>query len=141
MESVEVTELGRVNITTLMLKQILDQNLLDPQKNMVMANRILTVQIRVRDMITSLFFEMDRVRAEDGAHRRPDIEITGDMQTLLSLVLGANPLPAIWKRKLSFRPRRWKGWLYALRFLLLIQLSSPPVYLRWLLSSKQAQRS
>lgn len=140
MESVEVTELGKSNIITLMIKQIMDRNLLDPRKRQVMMNRVLTVQIRVRQMLTTVFFESNRVRAEDGAHGSPDVEIQGDMQTLLDLALGASAFREILKRRLKVRPRRWRGWLYGLRLLVLMQLSYPPLLLRWLTGMKNKQK-
>lgn len=139
MESVEVAELGRASIITLMVKQIMDRNLVDPMKRKVMRNRVLTVHIRVREMLTTVFFESDRVRAEDGAHGKPDMEIRGDMQTLLALALGANPLRQILKRRLRIRLKRWRGWVYGLRLLLLMQLGDPPGYLRWMADKKAKQ--
>ena len=125
MEAVEVLELGRASILTLMVKQILDRNLQDPKKRELMGNRILTVRIRVRRMLTTLFFEASRIRAEDGAHGRPNIEISGELQSLLSIALGVHPLKAILKRRLRVRLRGWRGRLYALRFLPVRQLSAP----------------
>jgi hypothetical protein len=137
MESVDVGECGRVSIVTLMLKQILDRNLRDPRKRNVMKNRVLTVQIRVRKMLTTLFFEADRIRAEEGAHGKPDMELEGDMPTLLSIALGGSPVRAVLRRKLRLRLRRFRGWWYGLRFLLLMQLGQPPVYLRWLMERER----
>lgn len=122
MVEVEVQDLGRSSILTLMVKQILDRNLGSPAKSGLMRNRLLTVRIRVSRMTTSLFFEASRIRAEDGAHGRPDIEISGDMSSLLSVALGASPLKALLRRRLRIRLRGWKGWLYALRFLSLMQI-------------------
>lgn len=132
MESVEVVELGESSILTLMLKQILDRNLQDLQKSRVMQDRVLTVRVRARQMKTTLFFEANRVRAEDGEHGRPDIEIAGDLSVLLSLVLGASPLRAVLARRLRVRLRRWKGWLHGLRLIPMMQLGRPPAYLRLL---------
>jgi len=132
METVEVVELGKASIITLMIKQVLDQNLLQPQKKSLMRERILTVHLRVREMLTTLFFEATRIRAEDGVHGKPDLEISGDMQSLLAIALGANPVRELWRRRLRIRPRRWRGILYAPRLLVLMQLGSPPAYLRWL---------
>lgn len=78
-----------------------------------------------RRMLTTLFFEASRIRAEDGAHGRPNIEISGELQSLLSIALGVHPLKAILKRRLRVRLRGWRGRLYALRFLSLRQLSAP----------------
>jgi hypothetical protein len=132
METVEVRESGKASIITLMIKQIMDRNLLDPQKRNLMRNRSLTVHIRVREMFTTVFFESTRVRAEDGVHGRPDIEIWGDMQSLLAIALGASPFRQLWKRRLGIRPRRWRGLLHGLRLLALMQLGPLPAYLRWL---------
>lgn len=132
MESVEVVELGESSILTLMLKQILDRNLQDLQKSRVMQDRVLTVRVRAREMKTTLFFEANRVRAEDGEHGRPDVEIAGELPVLLSLALGASPLRAVLRRGLRVRLRRWRGWLYGLRLILMMQLGSPPAYLRLL---------
>lgn len=131
MEAVEVPELGRASILTLMVKQILDRNLQDPKKRELMRSRVLTVRICVRRMLTTLFFEASRIRAEDGAHGRPNIEISGDMRALLSIALGVHPLRAILNRRLRVRLRGWRGWLYVLRFLALMQLAppaAPPVH-------------
>ena len=125
MEAVDVPEMGRASILTLMVKQILDRNLQDPKKRELMGNRILMLRVRDRRMITTLFFEASRIRAEDGAHGRPNIEISGELQSLLSIALGVHPLKAILKRRLRVRLRGWRGWLYALRFLPLRQLSAP----------------
>jgi hypothetical protein len=132
METVEVAELGKASIITLMIKQIMDRNLLDPRKRNLMRDRMLTVHVRVREMFTTVFFESTRIRAEDGVHGRPDIEIRGDMQTLLAIALGASPFRALWNRRLGFRPRRWRGLVYALRLLAMMQLGPLPAYLRWL---------
>jgi len=78
-----------------------------------------------RRMLTTLFFEASRIRAEDGAHGRPNIEISGELQSLLSIALGVHPLKAILKRRLRVRLRGWRGRLYALRFLPVRQLSAP----------------
>ena len=139
MESVEVIEPGGVSIVTLMLKQVLDRNLQDPRKRHVMKNRLLTVQVRVRGMLTTLFFEADRVRAEEGAHGRPDIELEGDMQTLLSIALGGSPVGAIFQRRLRLRLNRFRGGLYGLRLMLLMQLGRPPLYLRWMMKKEPQQ--
>jgi hypothetical protein len=139
MESVEVVEPGGVSIVTLMLKQVLDRNLQDPRKRHVMKNRLLTVRVRVRGMLTTLFFEADRVRAEEGGHGRPDMELEGDMQTLLSIALGASPIGAIFRKKLRLRLKRFRGWIYGLRFLLLMQLGQPPLYLRWMMKRMPKQ--
>ncbi len=133
MKSVEIAELGRVSIIALMLQQILNRNLQDPEKCNLMKNRVLILRVQVLQMLTTVFFESDRIRLEDGAHGRPDIEIAGDMQTLLSVVLGANPLRYIFNRQLRFRPRGWKGWFCAPRILLIMQQGKPPACLRWLL--------
>ena len=142
MESVEVTELGRASIITLMVKQIMDRNLLDPLKGHVMRNRVLTVQIRVRQMLTTIFFESSRVRAEDGAHGKPDIEIQGDMQTLLALALGASAFREILGGRLKIRPKRLKGLLYGFHLLVLMQLSAPPTLFRWVtgIKGKRAEK-
>lgn len=126
MIEVEVQDLGRSSILTLMVKQILDRNLRNPAKSGLMRNRLLTVRIQVRNMTTSLFFEASRVRAEDGGHGRPDLEIAGNMRSLLSVALGTNPLRAILHRHLRVRLRGWKGWLYVFRFLSLMQLDGRP---------------
>jgi len=133
METVEVSDLGASSIVTLMLKQILDRNLMDPQKRALMNNRLLTVHVHVRLMAVTVSFEADRVRAENGAHGKPDIVITGDMQTLLSVAVGGDPLLLIWKRRLKVRPRRWRGWIYCVRLLLLMQVGQSPTYLLWLI--------
>jgi hypothetical protein len=132
MESVEIVELGETSILTLVLKQILDRNFQDPRKSRLMQDRVLTVRVRARQMKTTLFFEANRVRAEDGEHGRPDIEIAGDLSALLSVALGASPLRAVLSRRLRVRLRRWKGWLYGLRLILMMQLGGPPAYLRML---------
>ena len=132
MESVEVVELGKTSILTLMLKQILDRNLQDPEKSGVMQGSVLTVRVRARQMQTTLFFEENRVRAEDGAHGRPDIEIAGDMPVLLSISLGASPVRAVLARRMRVRPMRWKGLAYGLRLMMMMQLTRPPVCLRLL---------
>ena len=132
MEAVEIAELGRVSVVTLMLKQVLDTNLQDPRKKHVMRNRMLVVQIRVREMVMTLFFEANRVRAEEGARSKPDIEISGDMGTLLSVALGASPIAAFFRRKLKIRFRRFRGYFHIPRLLLMMQLGKPPAYLRWL---------
>ena len=132
MEPVEVVELGENSILTLVLKQILDRNLQDMQKSRLMQDRVLTVRIRARQMKTTLFFEASRVRAEDGEHGRPDIEIAGDLSVLLSVALGASPLRAVLSRRLRVRLKRWRGCLYGLRLILMMQLGRPPAYLRLL---------
>ena len=132
MESVEVVELGRTSILTLMLKQILDRNLQDPRKSRVMQDRVLTVRIRAGQMQTTLFFEANRIRAEDGAHGRPDIEIVGDMPVLLSISLGASPLRAFLARRMRVRPMQWRGFAYGLRLMVMMQLAGPPFCLRLL---------
>lgn len=137
MESVQVSDCGGVSIVTLMLKQILDRNLQDPRKRHVMKNRLLTVHIRVRDMFTTLFFEADRVRAEEGAHGRPDIELEGDMQSLLAIALGGSPVQALLRRRIRIRLKRLRGGWYGLRLLLLMQLGRPPLYLRWLMKRER----
>jgi len=137
MESVQVGECGHASIVTLMLKQVLDRNLQDPRKRNVMKNRELTVHVRVRKMQTTLCFESNRVRAEEGTHGRPDIELEGDMQTLLDVALGASPVRALFRGKLRLRLKRFRGVLYGLRLLLLMQLGRPPFYLRWLTAGTQ----
>lgn len=122
MESVEVAEPGKTSILTLMFKQILDQNLRDPRRSRVMRNRVLTVHVKSREMQTTLSFEADRVRAEDGAHGRPDIEIAGSVQVLLSLALGASPVRTVLARRMRIRPRRWKGWVHGLRLMRMMRL-------------------
>ncbi len=134
MQSVQIADAGRASIITLMLKQVLDRNLQDPRKRDVMKDRVLTVHVRVRNMRTTLCFDTDRVRAEEGAHGRADIELEGDMQSLLAVALGASPVRALIRRKIRLRLRRLRGWLYGLRLLLLMQLGRPPFYLRWLLA-------
>jgi len=141
MDAVEVAELGRVSVATLMLKQVLDRNLQDPRKRNVMKNRMLIVQFRIREMLMTLFFEADRIRAEEGARSKPDIEISGDMGTLLSIALGASPLVALLRRKLKIRLKRLRGYLYVLRLLFLMQLGKPPYYLRWLAPRRPKQNS
>lgn len=126
MVEVEVQDLGKSSILTLMVKQILDRNLGNSAKSRLLRNRVLTARIRVRNMTTSLFFEASRIRAEDGCHGKPDIEIAGDMRVLLSIALGTNPLKAVLRRDLRVRLRGWKGWLYALRFLSLMQVDGRP---------------
>ena len=129
MESVEVVEPGKTSILTLLLKQILDQNLRDPRRARVMQDRVLTVRVRAREMETTLFFEADRVRAEDGAHGRPDVEIAGTLPALLSIALGASPVRAALGRRMRIRPMRWKGWVYGLRLMRVMRLgrSASPV--------------
>lgn len=126
MVEVEVQDPGRSSILTLILKQILDRSLASPVKSGLMRNRLLTARIQVRNMTTSLFFEASRVRAEDGAHGRPDIEISGDMRSLLSIALGASPLRALLRRHMRIQLRGWKGWLHALRFLSLMRVEGRP---------------
>jgi hypothetical protein len=126
MESVEVIEPGRSSILTLMLKQILDRNLQDPRKARLMQGRVFTVRVRARGMQTTLFFEADRVRAEDGTHGRPELEIAGDMPALLSIVLGASPLRALLAGKMRVRPRRLKGWFYGARLMRMMRLGASP---------------
>jgi len=133
MRAIEVHEPGKVNILALMLQQILDRNLQDPRKCRLMENRTFTVRIQVKEMVSTLFFEVDRIRLEEGAHGKPDIEIAGSMQIMIDIVLGANPLRSILRRHLRFRPRGWKGWFLAPRLLLLLQLGPPPAYLKWYL--------
>ncbi len=137
MDSVQVSDCGKVSIVTLMLKQVLDRNLQDPRKRNVMKNRMLTIHVRVRKMLTTLCFEADRVRAEEGAHGRPDIELEGDMQALLAIALGGSPVRALIQRKIRLRLKRFRGWLYGLRLLLLMQLGRPPIYLRWLMERQR----
>jgi hypothetical protein len=132
MESVEVVELGKTSILTLMLKQILDRNLQDPRKSGVMRDRVLTVRVRARQMQTTVFFEANRVRAEDGAHGRPDVEIVGAMSALLSVSLGASPVRAVLARKMRVRPMGWKGLAYGPRLMLMLQLAGPSICLRLL---------
>jgi hypothetical protein len=132
MESVEVVELGKTSILTLVLKQILDRNLQDPRKSGVMRDRVLTVRVRARQMRTTLFFEANRVRAEDGAHGRPDIEIVGDMSVLLSISLGASPVRAVLARRMRVRPMGWKGLACGPRLMMMMQLAGPPICLRLL---------
>jgi|GEM_PF-2182901 hypothetical protein len=126
MVEVEVQDPGRSSILTLMVKQILDRSLANPAKSGLMRNRLLTVRIQVRNMTTSLFFEASRVRAEDGAHGRPDIEISGDMRSLLSIALGANPVWALLRRHMRIQLRGWKGWVHGLRFLSLMRVDGRP---------------
>lgn len=128
MQSVEVREPGKASILTLMLKQILDRNLRDPGKSRKMQGLVLTVRVRSRQMQTTLFFESDRVRAEDGLHGRPDIEIAGTLPVLLSLALGTGPVRAALTREVRLRPMRWRGWVYGLRLMEMMRLadSAPP---------------
>jgi hypothetical protein len=137
MESVEVVELGRASILTLMLKQIVERNLQDPRKSQAMRDRVLTVRVRSRKMKTTLFFEANRVRAEDGAHGRPDLEIAGELPALLSVALGESPMRAFLGRRLRIRLRSWKAWVYAPRFMRVMQLGRSPSYLR--LSSRKGR--
>ena len=132
MESVEVAELGRTSLLTLMLKQVLDRNLQDPYKSRAMRNRVLTVRVRARRMKTTLFFEANRVRAEDGTHGRPDLEIAGELPALLSLALGASAARAFLARRLRVRLKSWRGWVYVPRLMPVMQLGKPPSYLRLL---------
>jgi len=141
MDAVEVREPGRASIITLMIKQVMDRNLLDPRKRQLMRNRALTVHLRVRDMRTTLFFEATRVRAEDGAHGKPDLEIVGDMKALLAVALGAGPLGEMWRGRLKIRPRRWRGIRYGARLLLMMQLGDPPFYLRWLVGKLKSKEN
>jgi putative sterol carrier protein len=122
MESVEIPELGRASILTLMLKQVLDRNLQDPLKAQAMKNRVLTVRVRARSMKTTLFFEANRVRAEDGSHGKPDLEITGELPILLSLALGESPIRAFLTRRMRVRLRSWRAWIHAPRMISLMQL-------------------
>jgi len=128
MESVEVAEPGRTSILTLMLKQILDLNLKDPRKARAMRNRVLTVRVRARRMKTTLFFEGNRVRAEDGSHGRPDLEIAGELPALLSLALGASAVRALLARRLRVRLRSWRGCRQVPRLIPVMQLGKPPSY-------------
>ena len=130
MESVEVAELGRTSILTLMLKQVLDRSLQDPSKSRAMQNRVLTVRVRARRMKTTLFFEANRVRAEDGTHGRPDLEIAGELPALLSVALGASAVRAFLARRLRVRVRSWRGWVHVPRLIAVMQLGKPPSYLR-----------
>jgi len=134
MDAVQVSDSGGASIVTLMLKQVLDRNLQDPRKRNVMRSRQLTVHIRVRKMLTTLCFEVDRVRAEEGAHGRADIELEGDMPSLLAIAVGASPVRALLRRRIRIRLRRLRGWLYGPRLLLLMQMGRPPLYLRWLMA-------
>ena len=122
METVEVLEPGRASLLTLMLKQLLDRNLKDPRKSQAMQGRVLTVCVRARRMETTLFFEGDRIRAEDGAHGRPDLEVAGELHALLSVSLGAGPVRAVLARRLRVRPRSWRGWVHARRLMSLLRL-------------------
>ena len=122
MDSVEVLEPGKTSILTLLVKQILDRNLQDPRRSRGMRNRVMTVHVRSREMQTTLFFEADRVRAEDGAHGRADLEIAGSMPVLLSIALGASPLRAALARRMRVRPMRWRGWIYGLRLMRMMRL-------------------
>ena len=133
METVEVADLGASSIVTLMLKQVLERNLADPEKCDLMKNRLLTVHVQVREMTATLSFESNRVRAENGAHGKADIVVAGDMKTLLAVAVGADPLGLIWKRKLRIRPKRWRGWIYGLRLVPLMQMGATPRYLKWLI--------
>lgn len=126
MESVEVIELGRSSILTLMLKQILDRNLQDPRKARLVRGRVFTVRVRAREMQTTLFFEADRVRAEDGTHGCPELEIAGDMPALLSIVLGASPVRTLLAGKMRVRPKRLKGWFYGVRLMRIMRLGASP---------------
>ncbi len=132
MESVEVAEPGTTSLLTLMLKQILDRNLQDPRKAHAMRNRVLTVRVRARRMKTTVFFEANRVRAEDGSHGRPDLEIAGELPALLSLALGAGAVRALLARRLRVRLRSWRGWLHVPRLIPVMQLGKPPSYFRLL---------
>ena len=129
MGSVEVPELGRASILTLMLKQVLDRSLQDPSNSRVMRNRVLTMRVRARRMKTTLFFEANRVRAEDGAHGRPDIEIAGELRALVSIALGASALRAFLAGRIRIRMRSWRGWVYAPRLIALMQSGKSPSYL------------
>lgn len=130
MESVEVGEPGRASLLTLMLKQILDRTLKDPRKSRALRGRVLTVRVRTARMKTTLFFEVSRVRAEDGAHGRPDLEVSGEWPALLSVSLGASPVRALFGRAVRVRPRSWKGWICAPRLMALMQPGRPPAHLR-----------
>ena len=140
MESIEIAAPGKVNLAALMLRQILERNLQDPRKCRLMDNRVLTVRIQVLEMVTTLFFESSRIRMEDGSHGKPNIEISGDIQIMLDVALGASPIRSVLRRQLRFRPRGWKGWFWAPRFLLLMQLGPAPFYLKWLLGKPVSQR-
>lgn len=122
MESVEVQEPGGTSLLTLMLKRLLDRSLQDPRMSRVMASRVLTVRVRTRKMATTLFFESDRILAEDGNRGRPDLEISGDLPSLLSLALGANPVRAVLARRLRVRPRSLRGWVYAPKLMRILRL-------------------
>lgn len=130
MERVELAEPGRASLLTLMLKQILERNLQDPRKSRAMRGRVLTVRVRTRRMKTTLFFENGRVRAEDGAHGRPDLEMAGEPSALFSVALGASLLRALVARRVQVRLRNWRGWTCALRLIPLLQVGGPPADLR-----------
>lgn len=121
MEPVEVLEPGRASLLTLMLKQLLDRNLTDPGKSRAMKGKVLTVCVRSRRMETTLLFEDGRIRAEDGSHRRPDLEVTGELAALLSVALGASPVRAVLARRLRVRPRSWRGWVHARRLMFVVR--------------------
>jgi hypothetical protein len=122
MEPVEIPEPGRASLLTLMLKQLLDRNLKDPRKSEAMQGRVFSACVRARRMETTLFFEAGRIRVEDGAHGRPDLEVTGELPALLSMALGTSPVRAVLARRVRVRPRSWKGWVHAPRLMFVLRL-------------------
>jgi ubiquinone biosynthesis protein UbiJ len=122
MKPVEVLEPGKASLLTLMLKQLLDRNLNDPGKSRAMQGKVLTVCVRSRRMETTLHFEAGRIRAEDGYHGRPDLEVAGELPALLSVALGASPVQAVLARRLRVRPRSRRGWVHARRLMCVLRL-------------------
>ncbi len=126
MERVELAEPGRASLLTLMLKQILERSLQDPRKSQAMRGRSLTVRVRSRRMKTTLFFEEGRVRAEDGAHGRPDLEIAGEPAALFSVALGAGLLRSLLARRIEVRLTSRRGWICAFRMIPLLRVGGAP---------------
>jgi hypothetical protein len=130
MDAVEVSDLGRSSILTLMIKQMLDQNLRDPEKVRLIRGRGFKAVFKASRMITTIVFEMGRVRIEEGRGPSPDLEIVGDIRTLLELGTGRNPLIPFIKRRLTLRFSRIHGLILTMRVLGLIRLGRLPLYLR-----------
>ncbi len=122
MKSVEIPDPGRSSLLTLMLKRLLERNLQDPGKAGVTSARGLTVWVRTRRMETTLLFDTNGVRAEDGSRGRPDLVISGELPALLSLALGANVLGAVLSRRLRVRPRSWRGLFRARKLMHLVRV-------------------
>ncbi len=132
MKTVEVAELGRASILTLMLKQLVDQNLRDQEKVGLVLGRSFTAVFRAGRMFTTLVFEGDKVSAREGQGDAPDLEVAGDMRTLLDLGIGRNLIVPLITRRLKVRLHGLRGLGLILRILGLMRLGRLPLYLKWL---------